>query len=121
MLALFVGGSAGAVQRGGAGIDQVDEAVLGHAFGLMASDTLAGLRTPVGAHVMEAGGGAGDQSAQHHGHAVQGVILGGKGGGLLRAVPVEGGGHDRLGEVRIGQPVGPVALALEAACNRILA
>src|SRR5699024_5744534 len=38
MLALVVGDGAGAVQRGGAGIDEVDEAVLRHARGLVAGD-----------------------------------------------------------------------------------
>ena len=99
----------------------MDKAIFCHAGGCHSGDPLAGLRAPIGAHIVEAGSGAGDQGAQHHRHAVQSIVLCGKGRGGLFAVPVKAGSHNGLGKVRIGQPVGPVALPLEAAGNGVLA
>ncbi len=44
-----------------------------------------------------------------------------KGRGHFRAVPVESAGQDGLGKIRVGQPVCPLALPLEAACHRVAA
>ena len=70
---------------------------------------------------MEAGRRIGDESPQHHGHAVEGIVFSGKRRGGLGAVPVKGGGKDGLGEVAVGQPVGPVALPLEPARDGVFA
>ena len=110
-----------AVQGGCAGVDQVDEAVLRRALRLPASDALHRVGAPVGTHVVEAGGGVRQQGTQQHAQAVEGIVLRGEGGGLTGAVPVEGGRHDGLGEVAVGQPVRPLPLALEATGHRVLA
>ena len=99
----------------------MDKAILSYTGRLMSRNPLTGLGAPVSAHIVEAGGGIGDKGAKQHSHAIQRVVFRGKGCGGLGAVPVEGGGHYSLGEVRVGQPVGPLALALEAACNGVLA
>ena len=70
---------------------------------------------------MEAGRGVGDQRAQQHGHTVAGVVLRCKGRGHFRAVPIESAGQDGLGKIRVGQPVCPLALPLEAARHRVAA
>ena len=99
----------------------MDEAVCRCAFYLPAGDPLHCLGAPIGAHVVEAGGGVGNQRAQQHGNAVHGVVFRGEGRGLLGAVPVEGGGHDGFGEIAVGQPVRPLALSLEAARHGVFA
>ena len=121
IIACLVPARAAAVQCCRARVDEVDESVLCHSLRPPACHTLAGLGAPIGTHVMEAGRGVGDQRAQQHGHTVAGVVLRCKGRGHFRAVPVESAGQDGLGKIRVGQPVCPLALPLEAACHRVAA
>ena len=53
--------------------------------------------------------------------AVEGVVLGGDDVGRADAVPVKRRVEDGLEEVAVGQVVGPLALALEAAGDGVVA
>ena len=99
----------------------MNKAVCRFALRLFAGDALVSLGAPISTHIVEAGCGVGHQCTQHHGNAVQRVVLGGKRCGGFGAVPVEGRSQNCLGEVAVRQPVRPVALALETACNGVLA
>ena len=63
----------------------------------------------------------GDESAQHHGNAVEGVVLRSEGRRRFWAVPVKGRGHDGFGKVRVGQPVRPLPLPLETRRHGVFA
>src|SRR5207249_9519707 len=81
---------AGPVEGGGAGVDQVEDPAGGGPGEPVAGDALHRLGAPVGAHVGEELRGAGEEVAEKHGGAVEGVVLGGDHVGLADAVPVEG-------------------------------
>ncbi len=76
---------------------------------------------PVGADVGEDLGGVGQQVAEEHGHAVEGVVLRGDDVGLPEAVPVEGRVEHRLEEVAVREVVGPLALSLEPCRDGVVA
>ena len=107
-------GLAGAVQRGGAGVTQVEQAGGGAPLGLPAGGLLDGLGAPVGAHVGEDLRRVGQQVAEEHRRAVERVVLGGHDGGLADAGPVEVRVEDGLQNVAVREVVRPLALALEA-------
>ena len=112
---------AGGVERRRTRVDEVQEAVGGDALRAASAHPLDRLGAPVGAHVGEDGGAVGQQRLKEHGDAVAGVVLGGEHGRALFAVPVEGAVVDRLHEVAVREPVGPLALPLEAARDRVAA
>ena len=78
-------------------------------------------RTPVGAHVAEAGGGAGQQVAEEHRHAVERIVFGGDHERFTDAVPVERGVEHGFKEVAVGHVVGPLPLALESGGDGVVA
>ncbi|MPN30587.1 hypothetical protein SDC9_178058 [bioreactor metagenome] len=80
---------AGTVQRGRAGIDQVNDAVLGVTFQLLAGDALDRLRTPIGANVREDTGAVCQQVLKEHGHRVERVVFGADDKRFPQPVPVE--------------------------------
>ncbi len=88
---------------------------------LVAGHPLDGLGAPVGAHIGKDLGRAGQQVAEEHANAVQGIVLGGHDEGLADAVPVEGGVEDGLHEIAVGKVVRPLALPLEAGGDGIVA
>ena len=57
---------------------------------------------------------------EEHSHAVERVVLGGEHVGLACAVPVKRGTHQRLGEVKVGDIVGPLALALHTGSDGVV-
>ncbi len=113
--------AAGAVQGGGAGVDQMDQSASGHAGRLVARDPLQRGRAPIGPHVGEDLGGAGQEMAEEHRRAVEAVVLGGEDVRGADAVPVEGRVEDGLHEIAVGQVVGPLPLALEAGDDGVAA
>ena len=111
----------GGVERGGPGVAQVDEAVLGASLELVTGDPLNGLGAPVGAHVTEELRTVGQDGVEEHGHGVAGVAL--RGEDLLGplAVPVEGGVEEGLEDVAVGLVVRPLTLPLEARRDGVVA
>ena len=99
----------------------MQEAARRLALQVAARDSLDRLGTPVGAHVREELGGAGEQVAEEHGDAVERVVFGGDDVGLADAVPVEGAVQDRLHEIAVGHMVGPLALSLKAGGDGVAA
>ncbi len=120
-IALLVGCRARAVERGGAGVDEVDYAARRASRELLARDALHRLRAPISAHVREYLRAPREEVVEEHRHAVARVVLRGEGDGLARSVPVERGVHQRLGIVAVGVEVGPLSLALEASGNGVVA
>ena len=120
-VAVGVLGRKRAVQRGGARVAQVDDAAGGAPLGAVTGDALDRVGAPVGAHVGEDLRPVGQQVVEHHGGAVEVVVLRRHQAGAARAVPVEGRVDERLHEVAVGQVVGPLALALEARDERAVA
>ena len=119
--AVFIFRCTGAVKCGCTGVNQVNKAVCRFALRLFARYTFVSFGAPISTHVMEARRGIRHQGAQHHGNAVERIILCCKRRGGFGAVPVEGRSQNCLGEVAVRQPVRPVALALETACNGVFA
>ena len=109
-----------AVERGCAGVDEVDNAAGGAAFEFQARHALHGFWAPIGAHVAEYLCAPREQVAEKHGHAVERIVLGGKRERLAAAVPVERRVEQRLGEVAVGVKVCPLALPLEACGNGVV-
>ena len=107
-------GLAGAVQRGRAGVTQVEQAGGRASLGLPAGGLLDGLGTPVGAHIGEDLRRVGQQVAEQHRGTVERVVLGGHDGGLADAGPVEVRVEDGLQNIAVGEVVGPLTLTLEA-------
>ena len=103
-----------AVQRGRAGVTQVEQTRGRAALGLPTGGLLDGLGAPVCTHVGEDLRRVGQQVAEQHRGTVQRVVLGGHDGGLADAGPVEVRVEDGLQNVAVGEVVGPLALALEA-------
>ena len=91
------------------------------AFQLVARDALHGFRAPVGAHVRKDVGLSGEQVAEEEAGSVQGVVFRGEGHRRARAVPVKGGVEQGFRNVSVRVEVRPVALALEAAGNGLVA
>ncbi len=114
-------GLAGRVQRDRAGVDQVDEPVCRCALGLPAADALDRRRAPVRAHIREALRPVGEELAHQHGQAVQVVVLRRHDERLANAVPVKGGAQKAFEEVGVWKVVGPLALALEAREDGVVA
>ena len=101
----------------------MDEALrfLRHALELVAGCLLDSLGAPVGAHVGEDLRRVRQQLAEEHAHAVERIVLGGEHVCLARAVPVERRVEHRFGEVAVRVKIRPLALALEAAGDRVVA
>ena len=60
------------------------------------------------------------QGAKQHRQTVERIVFGCKCGRGFRAVPVKGRCHQRLGKISVREPVCPLPLSLESACNRVL-
>ena len=112
---------AGAVEGGGAGVDQVQEAAGSGALELVAGHALDRLCAPVGADIGEDGCGMGEQVDEEHGDAVERVVFGGHDVGGADPVPVERRGQDGLQKIAVGQVVCPLALALESGGDGVAA
>ena len=105
---------AASIERGGAGVDEVQKTLGGQAGRRLAGDAADGFRAPVGAQVGEHLGRVGEEVAEQHADAVHGVVLRCDDVGRAAAVPIEGGAEDGLEEIPVGHVVGPLSLALEA-------
>ena len=105
---------AATIEGGGAGIDEVQEAVCGFRRDIGSRHAGDGIRAPVGAEIGENLRGVGEQPTEEHGGAVEGIVFGCDNVRSAAAVPVERGVQNRLEEVAIRHVVGPLALALEA-------
>ena len=101
----------------------MDEAAVlpGDALHVVAGGVLDGLGAPEGAHVGEHLGLVGQQLHEQHAQTVEHVVLGGEDVGLAGAVVVKGGVQHGLGEVAVRIEVRPLALALEAAGDGVVA
>ena len=119
-VAVLVLADARGVERGGAGVDEVDEAVLGNALGTHAADSFNSVGAPVCTNIGEQARSAGDELSEEHGQTVETVVLGSESERLFLAVPVEGGVEHSLGEVAVGHEIGPLALTLEARGYRVV-
>ena len=104
----------GTIQRGRAGVTQVEQAGGRASLGLPAGGLLDGLGTPVGAHIGEDLRRVGQQVAEQHRGTVERVVLGGHNGGLTDTGPVEVRVEDSLQDVAVREVVRPLALSLEA-------
>ena len=78
-------------------------------------------RTPVGTYVREDGSAVVQQLFKQHCDAVERIIFCRQHQRFLLPIPVERGVGDRFGKVAVGHVVGPHALTLEAARNRVAA
>ena len=105
---------AGTVQRGRAGVTQVEQTRGRAALGLPTGGPLDGLGAPVGTHVGEDLRRVRQQVAEQHRGAVKRVVLGGHDGRLADAGPVEVRVEDGLQNVAVGEVVSPLTLTLEA-------
>ena len=96
---------------------------IGHLLVLerLATGFLDGLAAPVGAEVGENLGAVGEQPAEKHAGAVEGVVFGSDDVGRALAVPIERGIEHGFHEVAVGVVVGPLALALETGGDGIVA
>ena len=120
-VALGVGHRTSGVERRGTRVDEVDETAGSQTGGFLAGDALHSLGAPVGTDVREHHTLVGKQMTEEHSHAVERVVLGGEHVGLTCAVPVKRGTHQRLGEVKVGDIVGPLALALHTGSDGVVA
>ncbi len=111
-------GAAGGVKRGGAGIDEMDEAGVFH---VVPGHALDGFRAPERADVGESLRRTGEQVPEQHRRAVQAVVLGRQHERLTKAVPVERRAEHCLHEVAVRHVVGPLALPLESGGDGVVA
>ena len=111
-------GAAGGVERGRAGVEEVDEAgilhvVSGHAFD--------GFRAPERTDVGEPLRRAGEQVPEQHRRAVQAVVFGRHYERLTKAVPVERRAEHGFHKVAVRHVVGPLSLPLESGDDGVMA
>jgi len=99
----------------------VDNAVFRQSGERLAGDAFNRVRRPVGAHVGKHLGGAGQLVAHQHRHAVEAVVFRGDDEGFAYAVPVERAIEQRFGGIAVRVLIGPVALALEARGDGVVA
>ena len=101
----------------------MDEAavLLRHAGHVIAGGPLGGLGGPVGAHIGKDLGAVGEQLHEQHPQTVEHVVLRGQDVGLPGAAVVEAGVQQGLRVIAVGIEVGPLALALEAAGDGVVA
>lgn len=99
----------------------MNNAVFRQAAECLAGDAFYGFRRPVGSHVGEYLRGTGELMAEQHRYAVQTVIFGGDDKRFAYAVPVKRTIEQRFGGIAIRVLIGPVALALEAGGNGVVA
>ena len=104
----------GTVQRGRAGVTQVEQTRGRAALWLPTGGPLDGLGAPIGTHVGEDLRRVRQQVAEQHRGTVKRVVLGGHDGRLADAGPVEVRVEDGLQNVTVREVVRPLALALEA-------
>jgi len=111
----------GAVERGRAGIDEVQNTARRRTSQFVAGDAFDGLRTPVGAHVGKNLRGVGEQMTKQHRSAIETIILRRDDVGRADAVPVEGRVQDGLEKIAVGLVIRPLALALETGSDGVVA
>ncbi len=109
----------GAVQGGGAGVDQVQNPPCRQAGRLVASHPLDGFGAPVGTHIGKDLGCSRQEVTKEHANSIQGIVLGGQNERLSDAIPVEGRVENRFHKVAVREVVGPLALPLETGSDGI--
>lgn len=88
---------------------------------LAAGDPLHRLRAPIGAHVREDAGPVREQVLKEHGHGVEGIVFRAQHKGFPAAVPIELAVEHGLQEIEVGLVVRPLALALDAPYDGVVA
>ena len=112
----------GAVESGGAGVDQVEDAVANLRVGKWFSGCFRdGVEAPVGAEIGENLCAIREQVAHEHAGTIERVVFRGDDVGRAFAIPVEGGIEDRLEEIAVWKVVSPLPLALEASGDGVVA
>ncbi|MEN9991533.1 MAG: hypothetical protein RLZZ224_1235 [Verrucomicrobiota bacterium] len=110
-----------AIQRGGTRVDEVQDAVLRHAFQFIARHAFHGIGRPIGADIGKNLRGVGEQVTKEHRHAIEAVIFRSDHERRATAIPVERSREDGFKEIAIRAVVGPLALTLEARADGVVA